>query len=57
MLNRTHENVRDVPFMKNDMLDPAPTMDKPTHAADAPGRADSEIADGVTLEPEEERAH
>ena len=35
----------DVPFLKNDMNDPAATMDKPLDPADGPGKADAEMAD------------
>lgn len=37
--------VRDVPFLKNDMKESVPTMGKPVNTPDAPGKADSEIAD------------
>ncbi len=37
--------VRDVPFLKNDMKESVPTMGWPTDTPDAPGKADSEIAD------------
>ena len=37
--------VEDIPFARNDMKDQAATMDKPLDATDAPGRADSEMAD------------
>jgi hypothetical protein len=45
-----HENegeVRDIPFIGNDMKDDLPTMDKPLDVADAPGRADSEMIEDV----------
>ena len=35
--------VQDIPFVRNDMKDEAPTMDKPLDTTDAPGRADSEM--------------
>jgi hypothetical protein len=35
--------VRDVPFLKNDMKDYPATMDKPLDTSDAPGKADSEM--------------
>jgi len=35
--------VQDLPFVRNDMKDHTPTMDKPLDASDAPGRADSEM--------------
>jgi hypothetical protein len=38
----------DLPFLGNDMNDSPGTMDKPLDTADAPGRADSELAqDGL----------
>ena len=36
--------VQDLPFVRNDMKDHTPTMDKPLDTTDAPGRADSEMA-------------
>lgn len=36
--------VRDVPFLGNDMKDSPRTMDKPLDTTDAPGKADSEMA-------------
>jgi hypothetical protein len=35
----------DFPFFRNEIKDYPETMDKPLDTADAPGRADSEIAD------------
>lgn len=35
----------DLPFVGNDMNDSPATMDKPLDTADAPGRADSELAE------------
>ena len=35
--------VRDVPFLKNDMHESVPTTGKPIDTADAPGKADSEM--------------
>ena len=37
--------VRDVPFLKNDMNDSPPTTGKPVDSADAPGKADSEMVE------------
>ncbi len=34
--------VREVPFLKNDMKDQLPTTGKPSNHIDAPGKADSE---------------
>jgi hypothetical protein len=39
--------VQDIPFVRNDMKDEAPTMDKPLDATDAPGRADSEMGEAL----------
>jgi hypothetical protein len=44
-LHTSEGEVRDLPFMANDMKDHACTMDKPLDAADAPGKADSEIVE------------
>jgi hypothetical protein len=44
----THETegeVRDVPFLKNDMKESVPTTGWPVDTPDAHGKADSEIAD------------
>lgn len=35
----------DLPFVGNDMNDSLGTMDKPLDTTDAPGRADSELAE------------
>ena len=35
----------DLPLVGNDMNDSSGTMDKPLNTADAPGRADSELAE------------
>ena len=35
----------DLPLVGNDMNDSSGTMDKPLDTADAPGRADSELAE------------
>jgi hypothetical protein len=37
--------VRDIPFLKNDMKDSPSTMDKPLDTSDAPGKADSEMVE------------
>jgi hypothetical protein len=38
-------------FMKNDMNDAAPTTGKPLDAADAPGKADSEMFEADEIIP------
>jgi hypothetical protein len=50
----THHNeeMRDVPFLANDMMDPNPTMGKPLDTADEPGKADGELGlDPMEVEP------
>jgi len=42
-VHREEGEVQDLPFVRNDMKDHTPTMDKPLDASDAPGRADSEM--------------
>jgi hypothetical protein len=45
----THDlegEVRDLPFLKNDMKDSMPTTGWPVDTPDAHGKADSEIAEG-----------
>ena len=39
--------IEDLPFVKNDMKEDLPTMDKPLNSVDAPGRADSEMVEEV----------
>jgi hypothetical protein len=47
-VHRNEGEVQDIPFIRNDMKDEAPTMDRPLDATDAPGRADSEmIEEGI----------
>jgi len=41
--------VRDVPFLKNDMHESVPTTGKPIDTADAPGKADSEMIESDEL--------
>jgi hypothetical protein len=43
--------VRDVPFLGNDLKgDQQPTTGKPTDTSDAPGKADSEMAEEIRSE-------
>ena len=35
----------DIPFVKNELRDSSGTMDKPLDTVDAPGKADSELAE------------
>ena len=41
-MSKREGEVREVPFLGNDMKDQAPTTGKPSNQADAPGKADSE---------------
>jgi len=50
VLHKKEGEVRDLPFMGNDMKEHAVTMDKPLDAADAPGKADSEIVEAAVPE-------
>ena len=51
VLHGEEGEVQDLPLMRNDMKDHTPTMDKPLDAADAPGRADSEMVTDSELTP------
>jgi hypothetical protein len=42
--------VRDVPFLGNDMKDSPATMGKPLDPADGPGKADAELAEDALPE-------
>ena len=47
-VHRGEGEVQDIPLLRNDMKDEAPTMDRQLDAADAPGKADSEmIEEGI----------
>ncbi len=41
-MSKREGEVREVPFLGNDMKDQPPTTGKPSNQADAPGKADSE---------------
>jgi len=41
-MSKREGEVREVPFLGNDMKDQPPTTGKPSSKADAPGKADSE---------------
>ena len=41
--------VREIPFLKNDMRDHAATTGRPVDKADAPGKADSELTEDEDL--------
>ena len=41
--------VREIPFLKNDMKDHAATTGRPVDKADAPGKADSELTEDQDL--------
>ena len=44
-VHKDEGEIRDIPFMRNDMKEHAATMDKQLDAADAPGKADSELVE------------
>lgn len=50
MTHQKEGEVRDIPFLGNDMKESAPTMDWPLDAPDAPGKADSELGE-IETEP------
>jgi len=50
-LQRQTSETRDMPFLKNDMNDAPPTTGKPLDAADAPGKADSEMFEADEILP------
>jgi hypothetical protein len=43
--------IRDVPFLKNDMKDQPTTMGKPLDPADGPGKADAELSQEDPITP------
>jgi hypothetical protein len=50
VVHKDEGEVRDIPFVGNDMKDHSATMDKPSDAADVPGKADSEMIDSEIAE-------
>ena len=44
-MSRREGEVREIPFLGNDMKDHAATTGKPLDQADAPGKADSELTE------------
>ena len=44
-MSKREGEVREIPFLKNDMKDQAPTTGRPLEQTDAPGKADSEFND------------
>jgi hypothetical protein len=44
-MSKRQGEVREIPFLKNDMKDQTPTTGKPLDKTDAPGKADSEFAE------------
>ena len=54
-MSKGQGEVREVPFLKNDMKDQAPTTGRPIDKADAPGKADSEWTE-VKAPPQPERS-
>ncbi|MEQ1885199.1 MAG: hypothetical protein ABL967_09075 [Bryobacteraceae bacterium] len=45
VLHKDEGEVRDFPFLRNDMKDHAFTMDRQAHVSDEPGKADAEIGE------------
>ena len=54
-MSRGEGEVREIPFLGNDMKDHAATTGRPVNQADAPGKADSEWNDGA--DPEKPRGN
>jgi hypothetical protein len=52
-MSKGEGEVREIPFLGNDMKDHAATTGKPVNQADAPGKADSEWNEGA--DPENSR--
>lgn len=48
-MSKREGEVREIPFLGNDMKDAAATTGRPLNHADAPGRADSELSEGADL--------
>jgi hypothetical protein len=44
-MSKREGEVREIPFLKNDMKDQAPTTGKSLDKTDAPGKADSEFTE------------
>jgi hypothetical protein len=44
-MSKRESEVWEIPFLKNDMKDQAPTTGKPVDKTDAPGKADSEFTE------------
>jgi hypothetical protein len=44
-MSKREGEVREIPFVKNEMKNQAPTTGKPADKKDAPGKADLEFAD------------
>ena len=53
----THQDgeIRDLPFLGNDMKDQLATMGKPLDPADGPGKADAELFEEDLAEPGNDR--
>jgi len=54
----THQDgeIRDLPFLGNDMKDQLATMGKPLDPADGPGKADAELFEEDLAEPGDDRS-
>ena len=44
-MSKREGEVREIPFLKNDMKDQAPSTGRPADQTDAPGKADSEFTE------------
>ena len=49
-MSKREGEVREIPFLKNDMKEQAPTTGRPADQADAPGKADSEFTEETQRE-------
>jgi len=50
-MSKREGEVREIPFLKNDMKDQAPTTGRRADQTDAPGKADSEFTEEAQREP------
>jgi hypothetical protein len=49
-MSRREGEVREIPFLKNDMKEQAPTTGRPADQTDAPGKSDSEFTEETQRE-------
>jgi hypothetical protein len=55
-MSKSKGEMREVPFLKNDMQDQPATTGRPVNTSDAPGKADSELTedqDSNALDPDD----